>query len=131
MRELLPLAQVLTLTCRELAVFAGGPVETAAGAAEAALRARALGPRAVVVEDAPSPEGIGVLVCDDLGARVAAESAEKPPLAGAGSIFSAALAAGLARGEGVAEAARFAAEFVAQARQEAMPLGKGLPVAVP
>jgi hydroxymethylpyrimidine/phosphomethylpyrimidine kinase len=129
-RELLPVVQVLTLTRRELAVFAGGPVETAAEVEEAARQARELGPAVVVVEDAPAPEGLGVLVCDEAGTRRVAEGMAQEPLAGAGSIFSAALTAALARGESPAEGTRFAAEFVAQARRAALPLGKGLPVAL-
>lgn len=129
-RELLPAVTVLTVTLREFGVLAGGPVDTPELLHEAAARLRALGPQAVVVEDAPSPAGTSVLLCDADGEEALAPVESEPLIAGSGTIFSAALTAALARGDGVREAACFAAQFLAEARHAALPLGKGLPIGV-
>jgi len=97
--------------------------------AAAAARIRARGPQSVVVEDAPSPEGRAVRVFDARGKERVASGPAQSVMAGAGSIFSAALTAALARGDDVREGARFAARFLDAAIGNARMLGKGLPVA--
>ena len=128
-RELFPLSTVVTVTTRELGILSGAPGETAEELAAAAARIRAMGPQSVVVEDAPSPEGSAVLVFDARGKERVASGPAQSVMAGAGSIFSAALTAALARGDDVREGARFAARFLDAAIGNARMLGKGLPVA--
>lgn len=125
-RELLPRATVLTVTVAELGVLAGLPVGTAEERREAAARALSLGPEAVVVEDAPAGQGTEVQVVTAGGT----EAVGSAPwgIAGAGSIFSAALTAALAQGKAPAAAAAFALEIVAAAAAESQPLGHGAPV---
>ncbi|HOM81611.1 MAG TPA: PfkB family carbohydrate kinase [Armatimonadota bacterium] len=128
-RELFPVATVVTVTARELKVLSGTPGETAEELASAAARIRAMGPQSVVVEDAPAPEGSTVLVFDARGAEQVASGPARGVVAGAGSIFSAALTAALARGDDLRQGARFAARFLEAAIGNAEVLGKGLPVA--
>lgn len=129
-RQLLPLVTVLTVTPRELSVFAGMPIDLQPdGLAAAIEQVRSLGPESIVLEDPRDTHT--VWVGDSTGVhRVAEWRAPCSPLAAEGSIFSAALTAGLAQGAPLHEAARAAAQFMASIteRGEINPVGKGLPV---
>jgi hydroxymethylpyrimidine/phosphomethylpyrimidine kinase len=111
--RVLPLAAVVTpnvLEARALAGLGEGADQRRLG--EAIL---ALGPRAVVVTGGHTDAGADVLV-DDAGA-VTIEGPRYPPGAshGSGCTHSSALAAFLARGVELAEAARWAREVAAEA----------------
>ncbi|MBI3947807.1 MAG: bifunctional hydroxymethylpyrimidine kinase/phosphomethylpyrimidine kinase [Armatimonadetes bacterium] len=131
-RELLPHVAVLTVTPRELGVFAGMPADEGPESVAAAIeRVLALGVANVVVED---PRGAhAVSIGDASGIHAVAEWASPSPPAGEGALFSAALTAGLAVGQGLREAVRSAVAFMAAMPHtgEILPLGKGLPVWVP
>jgi hydroxymethylpyrimidine/phosphomethylpyrimidine kinase len=117
---LLPLALVATPNWPEAAALSGLPVSTHAEAAAAARAIAALGPRFVVVTgghgDAAAGEVVDVLYD---AAQDTVTSLAHPRVAGGadrhgtGCSVSAALAAHLARGAEVPDAARAAADFVA------------------
>ncbi len=127
---LLPLATVVTPNVSEAALLAGMEVAALRDMEEAARRIHALGPRWVVVKGGHLPaaaEGDAVDLLFDgrgvtllRGPRLAA-----PHTHGTGCTFSAALAAGLARGLDVPEAARRAKEFVARTIAAGLALGRG------
>ncbi len=125
--RLLPLAEVVTPNLPETEALAGGPVATEADRLEAARRILELGPRFVVVKGG---HGEGPAVDLVVGRDGTTERLEAPRLEtrathGTGCTFSAALAAGLARGRPVAEAAAEAKAYVHRAMETAFPLGGG------
>ena len=126
-RELLPLAAVVTPTAPEAEALTGRPVRTVADAREAARAIRRLGAAAVIVKGGhlEGPEVVDVLddgreVVELRGPRVPGTSTH-----GTGCTFSAALAAGLALGLPLAEAAARAKAYVADAIRSAPGLGRG------
>lgn len=123
---LLPLALVVTPNLHEAGALVGREVRTLADMEEAARRIADLGPRVVVVKGGHLP-GAAVDVVFD-GSRVErleAARVETPHTHGTGCVFSAAIAASLARGEGVSEALRSAKAFITRAIEAALPLGRG------
>ncbi len=123
---LLPLALVVTPNLHEAEALVGREVRTLADMEEAARRLADLGPRVVVVKGGHLP-GAAVDVVFD-GSQVEhleAPRVETPHTHGTGCVFSAAIAASLARGEGVSEALRSAKAFITRAIEAALPLGRG------
>jgi hydroxymethylpyrimidine/phosphomethylpyrimidine kinase len=123
---LLPLALVVTPNLHEAGALVGREVRTLADMEEAARRIADLGPRVVVVKGGHLP-GAAVDVVFD-GSQVEhleAPRVETPHTHGTGCVFSAAIAASLARGEGVSEALRSAKAFITRAIEAALPLGRG------
>jgi hydroxymethylpyrimidine/phosphomethylpyrimidine kinase len=128
LRELLlPLAAVVTPNAPEATVLSGIDVVDAASAREAARRIHDLGPAMVVVKGGH----LGGDTSDDLvfdgssfevlsGRRVATRHTH-----GTGCTFSAAIAAGLARGLSPLEAVREARTYLQGAIEHAEPLGGG------
>lgn len=125
-RVLLPLAEVLTPNLHEAAALVGREVETLEDMQEAARALHALGPRYIVVKGGHL-EGAAVDVVFD-GREF--ERLEAPRLAtrhthGTGCVFSAAIAAGLAKGIPTRQAIRDAKTFITAAIREALALGSG------
>ena len=125
-RLILPLALVVTPNLPEAASLCGRPIGTAAEMDEAARRIAEFGPRCVVVKGGHL-EGAAVDVVYD-GHRL--ERLETPRIAtrhthGTGCVFSAAITAGLARGQAPADAIRAAKTFITGAIEHALPLGGG------
>lgn len=128
LRELLlPLAAIVTPNAPEATVLSGIDVVDAASAREAARRIHDLGPAVVVVKGGH----LGGDTSDDLvfdgssfevlsGRRVATRHTH-----GTGCTFSAAIAAGLARGLPPLEAVREARVYLQGAIEHAEPLGGG------
>jgi hydroxymethylpyrimidine/phosphomethylpyrimidine kinase len=128
LRELLlPLAAIVTPNAPEAAVLSGIDVVDAASGREAARRIHDLGPAVVVVKGGH----LGGDTSDDLvfdgssfevlsGRRVATRHTH-----GTGCTFSAAIAAGLARGLPPLEAVREARVYLQGAIEHAEPLGSG------
>ena len=128
LRELLlPLAAIVTPNAPEATVLSGIDVVDAASASEAARRIHDLGPAVVVVKGGH----LGGDTSDDLvfdgssfevlsGRRVATRHTH-----GTGCTFSAAIAAGLARGLPPLEAVREARVYLQGAIEHAEPLGGG------
>jgi hydroxymethylpyrimidine/phosphomethylpyrimidine kinase len=125
--KLLPLAAVVTPNAPEAAVLSGVQVVDAESAREAARRIHALGPALVIVKGGHLPGGRS----DDLafdgrdfevlsGRRIKTRHTH-----GTGCTFSAAIAAGLARGAEPMTAARDARAYLQGAIEHAEPLGAG------
>jgi len=126
--RLLPLAVVVTPNVPEAEVLSGRSIRGPSDAEEAARTILRQGPRAVLVKGGHLG---GPTVVDLLVPREGpAVRWERPRLAGGpyhgtGCTFSAALAAALARGAGLVEAARLAGDYVHAAIAAAAPTGRG------
>jgi hydroxymethylpyrimidine/phosphomethylpyrimidine kinase len=126
-RDLLPLAAVLTPNLPEAEVLIGQPLTTEAEIRDAARRIVDLGPRAVLMKGGHRP---GDRVDDVLfdgetfhllpGTRVQTTSTH-----GTGCTLSAAIAAGLAQGLPLLDAVTRAHTYLAEALRRARPLGGG------
>jgi hydroxymethylpyrimidine/phosphomethylpyrimidine kinase len=125
-RLILPLALVATPNLPEAESLCGRPIRSVEEMDEAARQIAAFGPRCVVVKGGHL-EGPAVDVVYD-GRRI--EHLGTPRIAtrhthGTGCVFSAAVAAGLARGMEPAAAVRAAKTFITGAIEHALPLGGG------
>ena len=124
--RLLPLAAVLTPNLPETQVLLGRPVATLAERRDAARDLLRLGPRAVVIKGGHA-EGEAVDIYWD-GERWEELEATRVPTSnthGSGCAFSAAIAAGLARGQEPLAAVREAKEFITGAIQFSIEVGRG------
>jgi hydroxymethylpyrimidine/phosphomethylpyrimidine kinase len=127
MERILPLALVVTPNLPEAAVLADMRVETRADMEEAARRIRARGPRYVLVKgghlegDALDLLWNGREFTTFVAPRVASTSTH-----GTGCTLSAAIAAGLSRGQALADAIRDAKAYVTRAIREGFALGRGV-----
>lgn len=125
-RLILPLALVVTPNLPEAEALCGVPIGTPAEMDDAARRIAALGPRYVVVKGGHL-EGAAVDTVYD-GERL--EHLEAARIAtrnthGTGCVFSAAITAGLARGDDPHAAIRAAKTFITGAIEGSLPLGGG------
>jgi hydroxymethylpyrimidine/phosphomethylpyrimidine kinase len=125
--QLLPLAAVVTPNAPEAEVLSGIEVVDAASAREAARRICDLGPALVVVKgghlDGDTSDD---LVWDGRNFEVlSGPRIATPHTHGTGCTFSAAIAAGLARGLAPMDAAREARAYLQGAIEHAEPLGHG------
>jgi len=125
-RELLPLAMVLTPNVPEAEVLVGHALETDAEIREAARTIVKLGPRSVVMKGGHR-QGPAVDLLFDGRDFTAFESErfETPNTHGTGCTFSAAIAAGLSLGFDVTEAVGVAKRYVGEAIRRSRPLGAG------
>jgi hydroxymethylpyrimidine/phosphomethylpyrimidine kinase len=124
---LLRLARVVTPNIPEAEVLAGMAITSLAEMREAARRIKKFGPAAVLVKGGHlAGDTITDLLADDAqviemaGPRIAGRHTH-----GTGCTLAAAIAARLARGETVEQAARGAKEYVAGAMQHGIDLGAG------
>jgi hydroxymethylpyrimidine/phosphomethylpyrimidine kinase len=123
---LLPLAAVITPNLPEAEALLGRRVATMAERRQAARDLLRLGPRAVVVKGGHA-DGDAVDIFWD-GETLDELSAERFPTEnthGSGCVFSAAIAAGLARDLAPLEAVREAKEFITGAIRHSLELGRG------
>ena len=127
MRELLPLAAVVTPNAPEAEALTGRTVRTEADAREAARRLHDMGPRAVIVKGGhlDTPDVVDVLFDghefhEARGPRHATRHTH-----GTGCTFAAAIAAHLARGQPLVEAFRFSRAYLDGAIRHAPGLGHG------
>lgn len=125
--SLLPLAEIFTPNLQEAAAFTGFPVKDLEGMREAARSLRELGPRYVVVKGGHlgGSETVDVLydggrVMEFRGARIDTGDGH-----GTGCVYSASLAARLARGEPPVAAAAGAREDTLRALRGSLRLGRG------
>ncbi|HET8630547.1 MAG TPA: bifunctional hydroxymethylpyrimidine kinase/phosphomethylpyrimidine kinase [Thermomicrobiales bacterium] len=125
--RLLPLALVVTPNIPEAETLAGLTIASEADRDEAARRIAAYGPRYVVIKGGHAPGGPVDYLYDgaratpiDAGPRVVTENTH-----GTGCTFSAAIAAGLARGLGVEEAVRAAKAYITAALRASYRVGAG------
>ncbi len=132
--ELLPLVTLLTPNTDEAAALIGNPVRTVAEAEAAGAALRARGADAVLIKGGHLDErpGLDVLI-DSTGARtIEGEWIDSPHTHGTGCVMSAALAALLAGGATLEEAAIGAKRYVTEAIRRGEPLGDSPgPVAPP
>jgi hydroxymethylpyrimidine/phosphomethylpyrimidine kinase len=124
--EVLPLATVVTPNLAEAEVLTGAPVRTLADARQAAAALVALGAGAAIVTgghlDGPP---VDVLFDGQTCTELTGPRVDRPHLHGTGCTFSSAIAASLARGLDLVDAARVAKVFVADAIKRAPRLGRG------
>jgi hydroxymethylpyrimidine/phosphomethylpyrimidine kinase len=125
-KELLPLALVLTPNVPEAEVLVGRALSTDEDLRQAAREIVAMGPRTVVMKGGhragPATDlffdGHDFLVLDS-------ERFDTPNTHGTGCTFSAAIAAGLARGLAIDNAVHSAKRYVTEAIRLSQPLGAG------
>jgi hydroxymethylpyrimidine/phosphomethylpyrimidine kinase len=128
-KEILPLAEVVTPNLHEASALAGIAVETEADMEEAARRIFDLGPRRVLVKGGHLAGDATDILWDGRrflyfpGPRLAS-----PNTHGTGCTLSAAIAAGLARRRPLAEAVREAKAYVTAAIREGFQPGHGVGV---
>jgi len=123
---LLPLAAVLTPNLPEVEVLLQRRVATLADRRQAARDLLALGPRAVVVKGGHAEgDAIDVYWDGTTWEEMAATRLATANTHGSGCVFSAAIAAGLARGLDSLAAVREAKEFITGAIEFSLELGHG------
>jgi hydroxymethylpyrimidine/phosphomethylpyrimidine kinase len=125
--RILPLALVVTPNLPEAEVLAGMPVETRADMEEAARRIHALGPRYVLVKGGHlKGEALDVLWSGREFTAFSTPRVESPNTHGTGCTFSAAITAGLSRGQALGDAIRDAKAYVTKAIRLGFTLGRGV-----
>jgi hydroxymethylpyrimidine/phosphomethylpyrimidine kinase len=113
--RLFPLATVVTPNLHEACALAGVPYSDEASREELAERIHALGAAAVVVTGGHGSEAVDWLFDGERHVPIAVERHGVAATHGAGCTHSAALTAFLARGEGLEDAARGAAQIASEA----------------
>ena len=125
-RELFPLATVVTPNLHEACALAGGPYDDDADRRVLAEALHALGAPAVVVTGGHGAEAVDWLFDGERHVPIPVERFGEEATHGAGCTHSASLAAFLARGESLEDAARGAAAIASEAvRQGLSDLGSG------
>lgn len=127
-RELLPLAEVVTPNLAEAGAILGREIADDDDSVRAAAREiREIGPRWVVIKGGHRAGPARDLVFDGRGWHVL-EADRVPAVAthGTGCTFSAAIAARIALGDDVLEAVRYAKAFVTRAIETAQRVGAGV-----
>jgi len=126
-RELLPLATVVTPNLPEAEALTGLTIRTISDMRAAAAAIRALGPACVVIKGGHLPQEDAIDLLDDgMGCR----EYRAPRIAtrnthGTGCTFSAALATLLGQGTAVPDAVAGAKKYITGAIRHALPLGHG------
>ncbi len=126
--ELLPLADLVTPNTHEAARLTGHEVRTLADAEAAARAIRAMGPAAVLVKGGHldgEPDAVDVLLDADGLHHVRGPRFETPHTHGTGCTYASAIAARLARGEGLRAAIEQAKRYVSEAIRHGLALGGG------
>jgi len=123
---LLPLAVVVTPNLHEARVLTGLTIENPEGMRKAAAAIHELGTRYVVVKGGHLPgESVDVLFDGREFTLFRSPRIETRNTHGTGCTFASAIAAGLARGQGVVEAVGAAKEFITVALRHSLDLGQG------
>jgi hydroxymethylpyrimidine kinase/phosphomethylpyrimidine kinase len=124
--RLLPLAAVITPNLPEAEVILGRRVATITERREAARDLVALGPRAAVVKGGHAQGDVTDVYWDGFEmVELAGERVHTTNTHGSGCVFSAAIAAGLAKGLEPLAAVRQAKEFVSRAIKLSLEIGHG------
>ena len=125
-RRLIPLTLVITPNVPEAEILAKTSIQSAEQVEEAAKKIHDFGCKYVLIKGGHlDGEPVDVIYDGHEFIRLPGVRTEGPPVHGTGCAFSAALAARIALGDSVPDAARFAKDFVAEAIQSAVKLGKG------
>jgi hydroxymethylpyrimidine/phosphomethylpyrimidine kinase len=125
-KRLLPLAAVVTPNLPEAEVLLGRRISSLQERRQAARDLVALGASAAVVKGGHAEKDVIDVYWD--GSRMVELSAERVPTAnthGSGCVFSAAIAAGLAKGKEPLEAVRDAKAFITRAIENSLEIGHG------
>jgi hydroxymethylpyrimidine/phosphomethylpyrimidine kinase len=126
-RELLPLAHVVTPNLPEAATLADMAVETEPDMIEAARRIAALGPRHVLVKGGHLKDSATDILWDGHTlTRFPAPRLQGPPTHGTGCTYSSAIAAGLARGRTLEAAVTEGKAYVTATIRESFQAGRGV-----
>lgn len=125
--ELLPLATVVTPNASEAEVLSGISVTSLKTAKDAAIALKELGASVVVIKGGHLGSDDVVDLVYDGSELIELRSKHIPigRLHGAGCVFSAAIAAELAKGNPPIEAIRRAKQFIQRAIERAVPIGDG------
>ncbi len=128
--ELLRHAFVVTPNVPEAELLSGLPIRSIDDVKNAAERIQRLGPHAVIVKGGhlDGPQSIDLLFDGERMIEFPAVRLPGPPAHGTGCAFSAALAAGLALGRPLPEAAEQAKRYVTGALRHCLALGRGAPL---
>jgi hydroxymethylpyrimidine/phosphomethylpyrimidine kinase len=125
-RHLLPLAAVVTPNIPEAEVLLGRPLASLDDRRRAARDLLALGPRAVVVKGGHADaDAIDVYWDGAEMVELKARRIDTKNTHGSGCSFSAAITAGLAKGQSPLEAVRAAKAFITGAIEHSLDVGKG------
>ncbi|MDQ6669388.1 MAG: bifunctional hydroxymethylpyrimidine kinase/phosphomethylpyrimidine kinase [Chloroflexota bacterium] len=125
-RELLPLALVLTPNLPEAEVLVGRPLASEEDIRRAARDIVGMGARSVVMKGGHREgDAVDVLFDGHDFHTFISERIDTPNTHGTGCTFSAAIVAGLAEGQNVVEAVGMAKRYVTEAIRHAWPLGGG------
>ncbi|MGH7775878.1 MAG: hydroxymethylpyrimidine/phosphomethylpyrimidine kinase family protein, partial [Candidatus Dormibacterales bacterium] len=124
-RRLLPLAEVLTPNLPEAEVLLGHPVSTREERRRAAVELVRLGCRSVVVKGGHAEDALDLYFDGARLVELPGRWVDTPNTHGSGCCFSAAIAAGLARGLETEAAVRSAKDFIQSAIENALELGGG------
>jgi len=124
---LLKRARVVTPNVPEAEVLAGMPIRTLDDMRAAARRILALGPRAVIVKGGhlAGADSIDLLLHDGGEVQLAAPRLDVRHTHGTGCTFAAAIAARLASGDALDDAARGAKDYVTGAMRHGIDVGSG------
>ncbi len=126
-KEVVPIATVVTPNLHEAGALAGMTVATERDMEEAARRILALGPRNVLVKGGHLRDTATDILWNGRElTRFPAPRLHSPNTHGTGCTFSAAIAAGLARGDALADAIREAKAYVTAAIREGFQPGRGV-----
>jgi len=126
-RELFPLARVVTPNVPEAEAIVGRSIRSVADARAAAREILTLGPRAVLVKGGhlQGPDAVDILVTADGDTDFAAPRIGTRAGHGGGCTLSAAIAARLALGDDLRSAVGAAKTYVTSALAHAEPIGRG------
>jgi hydroxymethylpyrimidine/phosphomethylpyrimidine kinase len=124
---LLRLARVITPNVPEAEVLTGMTIDSPDAMRAAGARLLKWGPQAVIVKGGhlTGPEAIDVLITSHAEVLLRAPRLDVAHTHGTGCTFSAALAARLARGESLEDAARAAKDYVTGAMRHGLAVGAG------
>jgi hydroxymethylpyrimidine/phosphomethylpyrimidine kinase len=125
--RILPLALLVTPNLPEAEVLAGIPVAEPEDMEEAARRIHAMGPRYVLVKGGHlKGDATDILWNGREFTRFSAARIDSTNTHGTGCTFSAAITAGLARGQALGDAIRAAKAYVTRAIREGFKAGRGV-----
>ncbi|HSF04486.1 MAG TPA: bifunctional hydroxymethylpyrimidine kinase/phosphomethylpyrimidine kinase [Methylomirabilota bacterium] len=126
-KEMLPLAAVVTPNLHEAAALADMPVHTEADMVEAAQRIVARGARTALVKGGHLKDSATDILWDGRTlTRFPAPRLDSPNTHGTGCTFSSAIAAGLAQGRTLEAAVGAGKAYVTAAIREGFPAGRGV-----
>ncbi|HKV24686.1 MAG TPA: bifunctional hydroxymethylpyrimidine kinase/phosphomethylpyrimidine kinase [Candidatus Acidoferrum sp.] len=123
--ELFKRASVITPNVPEAEALTGMPIKDVAGMEAAARKLVELGARAVIVKGGHMEKAVDVLFDGNAMMPLAGDRGREEALHGTGCTFASAVAAHLAAGRTLFEAATLAKAYVTKAIEKAYPIGKG------